>query len=74
VLWCCAVQLFELSLISFLHRAVCFEITLYLSSHFSYSSADNSLSIVCHVLVFVSDIIVSDIVGLFHSPTRLLLP
>ena len=26
-------------LVSFLHRAVCFEITLYLLSHFSYSSA-----------------------------------
>ena len=28
-----------LCLISFLYRAVCFEIMLYLSSHFSYSSA-----------------------------------
>jgi len=27
------------SRISFLHRAVCFEITLYISSHFSYSCA-----------------------------------
>ena len=29
-----------ISLISFLHRAVCFEITLYLSSHLSFSSAE----------------------------------
>ena len=29
----------HVSRISFLHRAVCFEITLYLLSHFSYSSA-----------------------------------
>jgi hypothetical protein len=34
--------LYNICLVSFLHRAVCFEITLYLSSHlthFSYSSA-----------------------------------
>ena len=41
IIWtCCCFKIVSISPISCLHRAVNFEITLYLSSHFSFSSAE----------------------------------
>jgi hypothetical protein len=67
----------HVSRISFLHRAVCFEITLYLLSHFSYSSAafrkiaqasgeGPAGELLCHVVVVVVVVVVVLIFDIFH--------